>query len=354
MHNIKLLRTLMILTFIGIVYSCNNKNHEPNFTELDFVEHQHLRDGDMLINEEANLLDPRWLKYHPDSFLVFLDLGSDTHIKIIDLINQNTQEIISKGKGPKELEGAWGINIHGKDIWVFGINQGKLIKLSPTSSREFEITGSLQLEHPYIMSGVMINDTNFLAINETDNINRLALYNQSGNLLKKFGSHPSEMFSNIDTEIGNEVFMASISASEDGKHAVLGCTRTDVIEIFNIADDSKITKRGPSGHNFNVEKVNSKAGAMIKFSPNFIGYSHSYANNDGFYIAYCGKRADDIRSTSDFLPNYIFQFSWDGNPIKQFEFDHPIIAFDINPKTNQLYCIDYTPAPVVRTYNLSK
>lgn len=350
----KPLSLLLFILYNLILFSCNKGIQESTFIEDDFPEYQHLNNGDILINEDANLLDSRWIKYHPDSFLVLLELGSEKHIKIIDLKDHSVQEIIKKGRGPEELEGAWGINVHNKDIWVFGINQGKLIKLSPTSHREFEIAGALNLEDPYIMSGVMIDDTNFLAINETDNKNRLALYNQFGELVKKFGSFPSSIYNNPDENVNNDVFMATISASSNGKHAILGCTRTDIIEVFNLNNGSKVEIRGPYRHDFNVEKVNTGGMTMVRITPNFIAYSHSCAHDEYFYISYNGKLTEEIKSTSDFLPNQIFQFSWDGNPIKRLEFGHPIIAFDINPENNQLYCIDHAPVPVIRTYNLSK
>lgn len=312
-------RKLVLLFFVCILmFNACNGGYKPSFVENDFHKHHFLTEGEILFTDNVELLDPRWIKFHPDSFLVLLELGSENQIKIIDLKDGSVQELVKKGRGPEELESAWGINIVDNNIWVFGLNQGKLIKITPSNDREFEISGSISLEHSYVMTGVMISDSAFLAINETDNNNRLALYNNEGRMKTKFGSFPSN-YNIPDNYVNNDVFMATISAAQDGRYAVLGCTRTDLIEIFDIENGVKTRSlRGPFYHEFNATTVDVGGGFSITdVSPSFEGYNYSFAHKDYFYISYNGRLESTIDSPDKNFPNKIFQFSWDGVPMQK-------------------------------------
>ena len=103
---------------------------EPDFKTNSFPKHYVLNNGNYLENDSLLLGNSRWIRYHPDSFLIVQELGHDKMLKIIDLKTGKIQEILNKGRGPNEMVSAWGINVVDKDIWVYGGQLKKMLKLS--------------------------------------------------------------------------------------------------------------------------------------------------------------------------------------------------------------------------------
>ena len=114
--NIKTLQ--LFLVFLLAISSCNVKPAKKvDFSLESFKETDSIIKGEIYTNDKLFLGNPRWLKYHPDSFLVISELNNSSRfIKIIDLKKNEIQEMIPSGKGPGEMITAWGIGIINKKI----------------------------------------------------------------------------------------------------------------------------------------------------------------------------------------------------------------------------------------------
>lgn len=342
---------LSILLLINI--SCNtNKIQEHSFNLKDFQKEITINEASTIEFDNIELLDPRWIKFHPDSFLILIELKSDPQIKIIDLKNNSVQEVIKKGMGPDELLGAWGLSIINSDIWVFGINQGIWLQLKHNNNRIFEIDRKIELDIPYVISAVLLPNEETISLNMIDAKNRLLYFDSQGKLLEKF-SHFSDMFTTDTTSyLNNDAFIATTAVSPNNEKIVLGCNYIDLLEIVDFTTKKTNYIRGPFNKKFKANLENNS----LRMTPSLLAYMHSYANNESFYILYSGIQNDEVINQTDIIPKQIFNFSWEGEPLNIYQFNEPVVSFDIDEETNTLFYITYNEEfiPIIKSFRLNE
>ncbi|MBG7630806.1 MAG: hypothetical protein IZT56_10265 [Bacteroidetes bacterium] len=347
-------RLIYILGLI-ICLSCNDKSSKSvtDFTVNSFSKHYTMTNGEFLLNDSIQLADPRWIRYHPDSFLVIQELGMPKMIKIIDLKTNKTQEILQKGKGPNEVINAWGINIVGKDIWVFGGQLKKFIKLSYDKNRQFYISDAVSFEDKNCMSGIALNDSVFVGM-DLPSTNRLSFYNKKGKRFKTFGEFPPYLENDSKIDADNNIFKCNIIGVPTSNKLVLACNDIDVLEIY---DSSKgLIKRlhGPKGIKVSARYVDIGIGKMIKTTPRIRAFNNVVANSKFFCVGYVGYETikNERPKTEDVYPKNIFCFTWNGEPERSYSFDIPLISFDFDWEGKKIYALTITPEPQIVVFNI--
>ena len=89
------IKAIQLFWFFSIIVSaCNEKPmHKVDFSLDSFTRTDSILNGEVYKNEKLFLGNPRWLKFHPDSFLIVSDLNNTSRfIKIIDLKTNEVQE----------------------------------------------------------------------------------------------------------------------------------------------------------------------------------------------------------------------------------------------------------------------
>lgn len=307
---------LSILLLINI--SCNtNKIQEHSFNLKDFQKEITINDASTIKFDNIELLDPRWIKFHPDSFLILIELKSDPQIKIIDLKNNSVQEIIKKGMGPNELLGAWGLSIINSDIWVFGINQGIWLQLKQNNNRTFEIDRKIELDVPYTISAALLSDERTISLNMLDAKHRLVCFNNQGAQIEKFANFSNMLTSDTTSYLNNDAFIANIAVSPNNEKIVLGSNNIDLLEIVDFKTKKTKYIRGPFNKKFNAKLEEGN----LHLSPRLLAYMQAYANNESFYILYSGNLKNKTNNHTDIIPKQIFNFSWEGEPLNIYQFN---------------------------------
>ncbi len=309
--------------------------------------------GEFLLNDSIQLADPRWIRYHPDSFLVIQELGTPKMIKIIDLKTNKTQELLQKGRGPNEVIGAWGINIVGKDIWVFGGQLKKFIKLSYDKNRKFYISDKVLFEDKNCMSGIALNDSIFVGM-DLPSTERLSFYNKKGKRIKSLGEFPPFLENDSKIDADNNIFKCNIVAPLSSNKLILACNDIDVLEIY---DSSKgLVKRlhGPKGIKISARYVDVGIGKMIKTTPRIRTFNNIVANGKEFCVGYTGyETIKKVRSkTEDLYPKDIFCFTLEGEPKRRYSFDVPLFSFDFDWENKKIYALTITPEPKIIVFNI--
>lgn len=341
---------LMLLSF-----SCKEKHSKSaiDFTVSSFPKQYDMVDGKFLLEDKIDLIDPRWIRVHPDSFLVVQELGTSKMIKIIDLKTKKMQEILQKGKGPNELITAWGINIVGKDIWVFGGQLKKFIKLSYDDNREFFISDEVSLEDKSCMNGIALNDSVFAGI-DLPSTKRVSFYNKKGNRFESFGEFPPYLENESKIEADNNIFQSNIIGVPSTNKLVLACNDIDVLEIYDTTKGLIKRLHGPEGITVSARYVDMGIGKMIKTTPRIRTFNNVIANSEEFCVGYIGYETEENKpsKTEDLYPKNIFCFSWDGKPKKNYRFNIPLFSFDFDWKGKMLYALTITPEPKIIVFNI--
>jgi hypothetical protein len=350
-----------ILLFISIflifclVISCDHsKPSVVDFKEESFKDTFNLKHGKVYENDSLFIGNPTWIRFHSDSFLIVQDMGTSKLIKIIDLKRNKIQEVIPQGRGPGEMIVAWGIQVMGKDLYVFCGQLRKVIVLTPDANRDFRITKEFSLDERETTKFCPLKSDIMVCLSDFGQDKRLTFLNNNGKILKKYGNYPPIIEGN-NVKVDNNIFQSYIESAPNGEKFVLACSRTDIIEIYDT--EKGLTKRfqGPIGIQLSIKNRNMGVGTMIDFQPSYLTFGRGDANEDEFWFGYVGfnTKSKERPSTSDVSPKRIFCFDWLGNPLRKIVFDNPFVAFDVDWSGKELYTIEWVDKyPKVVSYSL--
>ena len=341
---------------IGVIFlqSCKKAHSglEPDFKINSFPKHYVLNNGKYLKNDSLLLGNSRWIRYHPDSFLIVQELGHDKMLKIVDLKTGKIQEMINKGRGPNEMVTAWGINVVDKDIWVFGGQLKKMLKLSYDEERQFYISDNLSLNDKTCMTGYAHNDSTFVGLCLPD-ANRLTIFNRNKEI-NKIGGFPL-LYSSNQVEPDNNVFASHMAGATNNK-VVLACDKTDILEIYDINKGLEKRLHGPRGIKIEAEAVDIGMGQITQTKPPFRAFYNVVANEHEFCVGYTGyETVEGVKRTlEDSYPKRIFCFSWDGEPKREYVFDVPLLSFDFDWENKKIYALTITPEARIIAFDLNE
>lgn len=347
-------KILVVLFTLIALYACKGtKNKKPEFTLASFADIHKLNQGLAYDNDSLKLTNPRWIRFHPDSFLVIQEMGTPFLIQIVDLKNGQIQKLIPRGKGKDEMVVAWGIELTAKSISVFDGMQKKIFMLSPSADRKFHIEKSIQLDNKNVISGFPLSNFKFVSLTGIHEKSRLTYFDDNGKTNATMGDFP-ELENNKEFKSDNNIFSAYTAGNPDGTRLVLACTNTDVLEIYDTSKGLLTRFQGPEGISLTAKEENIGVGTITMTLPAFRGFGNAQGNAKEFWVSYSGAiMQKDIRpKAEDILPKQIFVFSWKGEPLKRFVFTEPIISFSVDWSNQKIYCLSLADGrPKILIYN---
>ena len=344
-----------LLLFLLLFCSCStSKNSEADFTEESFNETIHLTDGVIYENDSIFLSKPTRLRFHPDSFLIFTDEGTNL-VKIIDLKRNTIQEIIKQGKDQGEMIKAFEIDILDKDVYVFCPILGKIIILTPDYNRKFQIKSEVNNIEKGINKLCPIKKDLFVCLSKTGDEKRLTYLNNIGEVKEKMGDYPP-LQNSEGLKGDNNIFQSFISASPSVNKFVLVCASTDVFEIYDIDKGLLNRFQGPVGIRLKVTEQNVGVGMGMHIEPRYLTYCMVTANEKEFWTGYIGFKFEKRQrpSISETSPKQIFCFDWEGNPLRKIELDFTFLGLAVDWDGKVLYLLEWEHEnPKIVSYSLN-
>jgi hypothetical protein len=349
--------SLIILISNLFFYSCSNKkNEELSFNENSFKEVVHMPEGRKYINNNLLLGDPRWIRFHPDSFLIIQEIGTSNLVTIIDLKTDDIQKLIPIGKGPGELISAWGTEIFNGESFTYSRPMGKIIKYAPDHNRKFQIIDEFRFQGMEPMDVIPLKSNCFVSLSSMDSDKRLTFYDEKGKIIKQMGDFPAFVSKN-GKKGDNDIFGSYMTSKPKGDKILLACAYTDILEIYDAENGLVKRIHGPLGVQLEVNTINIGVGTMSRREPSVLTYCKVEANEHEFWVGYIGYKQNKVSGPklSDVFPKRIFCFNWDGKPLRIIEFNSFIFAFDIDWKGNRMYTVELNESsePIIVSYNLT-
>ncbi|PID92770.1 MAG: hypothetical protein CSA96_01565 [Bacteroidetes bacterium] len=350
-------KAFVFLTIVLLAFACSEKPaSEIEFSFESFEKTDSLINGHTYQNDSLFLANPRWLKYHPDSFLVVSELSNASKfIKIIDLKTSEIQEIISSGRGPGEMVAAWGLGVEKGKIWVFDPQLRKMIILNQNENRRFFIESEFCLEENSVLGAHVVNDSLIACLSgKGDKENRLTFCDFEGNTLRKMGDFPPlKNDSEIDSD--NDIFMSAISSIPNSSKLVLACVSTDIFEIYNCNKGLLRRVRGPLGIELTAYNVDIGIGYMTKVKPRYSTYYNIACSENDIWISYNGTEFSKTkqRTNDNAFPKTILCFTDKGKPKQVLNFRNSILYFDVDWKNETVFCLESKNGiPTIVSYDL--
>ncbi len=341
MHN-RIAFIALLLVELGILLSCGHSDvSDALFTEDSFKTIIDIRSGNPVSSDKLFLGQPTLIRFHPDSFLVIEEYGTPKLIKILDLKNGKVQELISRGRGPGEMLVSWGVEVIDRDIYLFCGQLRKVIILSPSADRSFNIDDEFFIEENQTQRLHPLSRDKYICLSSVSNDTRFTLLDGKGKIIKKFGEYPPFLNDN-EIKADNDIFFSSIGSTPDGNQFVAICSKTDLFELYDIEKGLLKRFQGPIGLEISVEAQSMGTGYMLKPQPHYTTYHHVIANENEFWTGYIGYRfvKGKEQTLDEQCTKKLFCFDWKGTPQRIVTLEFPVISYDIDWKNRVLYALE--------------
>jgi hypothetical protein len=329
----------LILIILALTSSCLTRQKEVKFTYHSFKDSVLLKNGTVYKNDSLALPEAKYLRFHPDSFLL-ISVEDSKLLRIVDLKTKSVQKLIPRGEGHGELITATDFEILNRDVYVFDPLLSKIIKLSLNNNREFFVANEFLIDEKGSIRFFPLKENYFMCLSKMGDDKRLTFFDQNGKNITKVGDYPP--FLN-DKEIkgNNGVFESFITASPNGNTFVLAEPSVDIIEIHKLNNGLVKRLHGPSGINIKIAKHYSGSDFGYHSIPTFTAYCLTCSNGNEFWVGYIGTmyNKEKINSLGDTAPTQILCFGWDGKPLRRFILESPSFGFDCDWKNQILYTL---------------
>lgn len=343
---------LLILAIAIGQWCCQNKDKQTasptvefsSVYQVDTLRGEAILDGFSFVNP--------WQVEIFDSLLVVIDKNNTKGgILIFDLNTRDFLTAIGKtGQGPGEFLGLKKIEVNDKGIWAFDVTLRTLTRfdLNKVLSEKCQDPDLREEVNPGITNLALLNDSLFVAsyyvASKRFSVNTFG----SGEPLKVFGDYPPlDNIYGLDSIRFKYGVVANLLQSKmlyNAKHdaIVLSYFFTALIQIIDM--ERGIVEHSLYGPDktFPPEYEMTGDGRSVLAGNAKEGYLDISLTDNYIYALYSGK-TDHLDITS----NQIFQFDWNGKPIRKFIVDHNLIAFVVDEKDEKIYGIDFSDNPLI-------
>lgn len=351
----RLLKLIYFAGLISLLSACetNTSKQGVTFTVDSFRRYAVSLDRSKKFGNDTLLLThPRLVRIHPQGFLLLKESTPEGQLAIVDLMTGTKSVKIKRGRGPKEVFNVRDIVAQDSCIWVSDIQQSKVIHLALSrDTRTFQIDSVYRFADVQFLRISPFVDNGFLALNMTLPGERMLVFDGKGNVSKTAGSYPP-LDKTPDIVPNNSILQSDISVAPDLEHTAVVCRSIDYIDIYDSDLTLKKRLRGPMGAEIGVETVTKNGNTRFLQKPMYFMYNNITSNKDRFMVGYVGVKPEPD-SADDTGIRSIFVFDWNGTPLKSYDFDRRIAAFDMDWERNEIYCLVETPEPKIFVVDLA-
>lgn len=284
--------------------------------------------------------------YYIDSTIILFsrDKGSDFFFYNYSLKhNKFSTGYLRKGKGPNESIGGFCAGLCEDNLWVYDLTLKKILftkvdSCLALSNRNVPVFTYTEFEK-YFYKITVLDKENLLTTGYEGSEHKIRKVNlKSEGKDSEFGIY-SGSIKDFPMDGIADAFQAFIYSKPTGDKVVLAYRFTDVVELYDIHNESKIrTMQGPDL--FDVDFKIKKRGAWHYFLKNTQtrkAFIAGTVTDQYIYLAYSGQ----VRSDGDWNSAVnIHIYDWKGNPIRRLTLDVGISALTVSPNDNTLFAYD--------------
>jgi hypothetical protein len=321
------------------------------FSESDFSETVELNHS--VLNLNQMLMRPVNIHIHGD-FLILQNLGPKYFYEVYDInTNRKINECINMGKGPGEMIAPKIINIKNNCIWIYDAGKVSLFRYRIedfVSSHNPEIDKTLKLSSFALKSRM---SENIVITSDSETMGcRFDFYNLDGKLLYSKGEYPphSPPLSKIAER---RYYDFDFTISADSKIFVTHWS-ADLIEIYDIEGNLKRRRQGPNRYKPKFKEKSMNGGYFYGSvqGETYQCYSFDPPVNvgDEIFVMYFGDLYEKYEERCD----RILVFDTDGNPLRIYKLDIPVMSFSVDSENRIIYGITDKPEKEDDEYNIIK
>jgi hypothetical protein len=346
--NKKNLGIFAVLAFLTafLFFSCRNKSDNPDiFSEKDFAKPINLKGSVLQI--DSMLMYP--VDIHVVDNLLFLTNSKTEYI--FDVYDLNTHkkinECIKFGNGPDEMISPTIVNLTKDSLWIF---DRQLWFLRNYRTKDF-ISGSkpeslqkIRLGHSHYKTTVLSNNR-IVAYGSHSMDKKFDYYDLNAKLLDSKGEYTDKSLSDRDNYLS---YRFDYTTSLNDK--IFACyTFGDIIEIYDGATGDLIKRRYGPNESKPVFKSVTRDGVTVALPVRDLTHLCYHATpvragNEVFVLYFGGLYGKFISETGNATKcNKILVFDFEGNPLRTYTLDVPVIFFTVDAEKRIIYGVTNAP-----------
>jgi hypothetical protein len=352
-------KTLILLFISGLLFSCK----QPQSPKDLFKTTKNLKAEIIEIKEEL-LGMPSYDMVLIDSLILVKDrkAANEKCLFVIDVKNRIiVDKIITKGWGPCEFSiiQSLTLSMNRKNVYfqennkrsIYTINREVLeseTKCPELLTKLYDYEGN---ESNY-KSICQILSGNFVGLGPMNDSCMYSIFNAKGKRLASAYNFP-EAGNNkkFSQELIARMHYGVIKANPEQDLAACILYYSGFLEIIKINDTKIESSKRIELQMPKCTFVSDGHGGtrLLKDRTGIVGNLLLDTNKDYIYVAYS---ENTIQEPGGSYAKYIQLYDWKGNPVKQYELDHPVIAMAVSQAGDFIYGISENPYPIIVKYTL--
>ncbi|MBN1985036.1 MAG: hypothetical protein JW761_01970 [Prolixibacteraceae bacterium] len=352
--SIGLMRVCLIsVVLTGLIFFSCKENTKMDFDYNSIPSTYHMK-GEVIID---SMMSPQSVDFYKSS-IFSIESGGKYKLKVYD--NETGHEVYSAiegGRGVNEMLQPWTLCVRGDTCWIFDLILKKMIGICNPNNPNCTICKEFVFKDRNSEMVIPKTNSTFIGIGFSDSLKQFTEYNGSGQIIRTFGSFPDIVPKNFvegaeDALFYGTVYKSKIGLSYEQKRIAVAYTRFNMIDIFDFEGRLLKRIRGPEEINVKVERVSPRPGmVMYDASPKYLAYRQIKTGQEEIWVSHSGVvlTRDNYLQT---VPHKIYCFSWDGELIRELQFDIPVNDFAIDWENKKLYCLSEHLYPCVYFFSL--
>ncbi|MBR3625307.1 MAG: hypothetical protein IKN48_03020 [Bacteroidaceae bacterium] len=348
--------TVYIVGFLLMLCSCEQSKSGNTTRRDDFDSYVELKRV-MRTHEDTLFLGRPMSITLLGGKLLIQDIYDDKTSTLVSTDFSESKRILSRGLGPNEIIGGYFLypSSDGKTVTVYERGYNRV--------RTFEVDDFLEERLTNPISSSTINTgglnlapvgSNFIIGKPQKDLNLFSLIGDNGETIDRFGTFPSEMmegFEADDTFLHMQIQLL-VSSNKEKNVAVAAGYMSDLLCFYQIDDKGNAELLNQyRTYDTELDLSFSENGASAKYNDHTMdAYNSLYPTSAHLYALYRGCL---MNSHKEHPYTYVQVFDWDGNFVKGYKLDAPVVDIAVDEDKGIIYGLYAGGDPHVRIYQMN-
>lgn len=345
--------SIKMFLLVGLVLLSTSCKKEINDPRDLFRQTQKLQ-GEKLELPKYTLGLPLHLVYFR-GYLLVVDRYNESWLNIIDpQTKSQVCQCIPIGKGPNEMIELFGLKINGKKTFqTYDMRLRRIYEYHLDSILKHKKAIPFKAYRPefnHIYLQITPVGENYLASGMLPK-GKYHLLDSAFAKINEISEYP-EVKEHTDRNHLNMAFQGHILYQESLQKAVWCCSKYPMFEILTFEDQNLRIQKFYHELPSYKENYNKNGGfALLRNSNAKYGYPDLKTTDNFIYLLYSGRTMDEYPDSFN-ESEHVLVFDWEGNPVKHYQLDNPVVSFAVSNDDKTLYSLIREPYPEIYTYKL--
>lgn len=346
--NLKSIIYIWIFFAILPILSCSKPLNNP-IQHFSSDQREMLTHSRIIDLEEFNILKPGAVIRKDDSYM-FWDINNEKTFHFVNFDSKRVIKGVKKGSGPGEIIYPSSYQLIQDKFYVFDPDNKKISQIDVSSDTTLILKEIEKVNFDKKLFLINYQKSNMIATGLFEDA-WLATLTTNGKIISKINFPDFEETSDTPKMALSFLYLITHTSNKPDNKKVVAVTQDlGVISFFDYIN-GEILKEYKQIKYFAPNFILRENGGISYSKDGLIGFCGVDCDDKYVYILYSGRTYAEHELKSHYCEN-LFIYDWDGNPIKHYILDIPLISMKYDKAKNSIYGIGYHPEGAFVEYQL--